>query len=239
MSHRSIAEQVIGQLVQASSPAVSPDGTTVAFVVTRVDLAANGYRSQIWIAAADGSTPPRALTSGEHDGQPTWSPDGTSLAFTSTRSATKGETTLHLLPITVPGELRTVATMADGVGDVRFSPDGSMIAFTSRTRHERYSAEDESWQAPRKIERFFTRLDNEGWVYDRPSHVYVARVDGSSTPRNLTPGEFQHGGGFSLVHGRSPRWTGASLAPCELPARPGEGRARTAGRAVLTAGAPR
>ena len=74
-------------------------------------------------------------------------------------------------------------------GDVsrfRFIADGRWVAFTSRTQHERYRAQgaadgDTSWQAPRKIERFFTRLDNEGWVYDRPSHVYVARVDGSDT----------------------------------------------------------
>jgi dipeptidyl aminopeptidase/acylaminoacyl peptidase len=193
MSHRTIAETVIGSLVQASSPAVSPDGTTIAFVVSRTDLAANTYRSQIWLAAADGSTPPRPLTAGERDGQPTWSPDGALLSFTSGR-AKKGESTLHLMPMTQPGEVRTIATMPDGLGDVRFSPDGSMIAFTSRTRHERYEAEDESWQAPRKIERFFTRLDDEGWIYDRPNHVYVVRTDGSVPPRNLTPGEFQHSG---------------------------------------------
>ena len=79
--------------------------------------------------------------------------------------------------------------MPDGLGDVEWSPDGRWIAFTSRTRDERYEAEDVSWQAPRKIERFFSRLNGEDWIFDRPQHVYVVAADGTGTPRNLTPGE--------------------------------------------------
>ena len=198
-AHGALAERIIGNIVQASSPAVSPDGSQIAFVVSRVDMAKNKYFSQVWRAMADGSTPPRPVTSGDHDGNPTWSADGSTLLFTSRRSAKKGDSTLHALPVSAPGETRTLASMRDGLGDVSVSPDGKWIAFTSRTPHERYDAPgaedgDESWQAPRKIDRFFTTLNGEGWVYDRPSHVYVVAADGTGTPRNLTPGEFQHSG---------------------------------------------
>ncbi|MEY4173046.1 MAG: hypothetical protein RI900_211 [Actinomycetota bacterium] len=194
-----IAERIIGHMVQASSVALSPDGHTAAFVVTRVDLHANGYRSQVWLAATDGSEPPRPVTGGEHDGNPVWSPDGRLLAFTSRRSAKKGDTTLHVMPVSAPGEVRTVASMPDGLTDVSFSPDGRWLVFISRTQHERYRAKgadagDTSWQAPRRIDRFFTRLNGEGWVYDRPNHVYVVPSDGTAAPRNLTPGDFQHSG---------------------------------------------
>ena len=198
-SHSAVAERFIGHQLQASQPTVSPDGRWIAFVATRVDMARNKYVAQVWLAAADGSTPPRVVSAGTNDGRPTFSPDGSLLAFTGRRDARKSATTLHLLPVGVPGEVRTVATMPDGVEAPAFSPDGRWIAFTSRTQDERYRVEgaadgDTSWQAPRRIERFFSRLNGEGWIADRPSHVHVVAVDGTTSPRNLTPGEFQHHG---------------------------------------------
>ena len=83
--------------------------------------------------------------------------------------------------------------MRDGLGDATCQPDGRWIAFISRTpTTSATTPTSDDWQAPRKIERFFTRLNGEGWVFDRPTHVYVVAADGTGTPRNLTPGEFQH-----------------------------------------------
>ena len=193
--HAALAEAVIGGVVVAGSPDLSPDGRRVAFVVDRIDYPANRARTQIWVAATDGRTTPRPLTSGvTNDQHPHWSPDGRSLAFVSHPLDKKGETTLHVMPMDGPGEVRTIATMKDGLRSICWSPDGTWISFTSRTQDARYSAEDESWQAPRKVERFFTQLNGEGWIYDRPAHVYLVPADGTSAPRNLTPGPFQHDG---------------------------------------------
>ena len=186
-AHRAIAEASLDGRSSVDQVAVSPDGAHVAFVVATVDLEHNTTRSCVWLDDAP-------VTSGEHDGQPTWSPDGQRLAFTSRRGEKRGDSTLHVLPVGVPGEVRTVCTMPDGLGNVAWSPDGRWLAFTSRTRHERYDAKDVSWQSPRKIERFFSRLNGEDWTFDRPRHVYVVAADGTGPPRNLTPGDFQHAG---------------------------------------------
>jgi Tol biopolymer transport system component len=69
--HAQIAERIIGNIVQAKAPAVSPDGSTIAFVVGRVDMGKNKNFSQVWLAAADGSTAPRAVTGGDFDSNPT------------------------------------------------------------------------------------------------------------------------------------------------------------------------
>ncbi|MFL6282272.1 MAG: prolyl oligopeptidase family serine peptidase [Pyrinomonadaceae bacterium] len=67
-------------------PHLSPGGRWVAYVVTTVDQRQNRRLSQIWLAATDGSRPPRQLTtSTQSSSSPRWSPDGRTLAFLSSR----------------------------------------------------------------------------------------------------------------------------------------------------------
>ena len=208
--HRELAEKIVSNQIGAGAPAVSPDGSQVAYVVTRIDYKANKYRSQVWLASVDAKQAPRPLTAGEkRDGNPSWSPDGTWLAFTSGRSEKKGETTLHVMPIGSSGEIRTIATMPDGIGSVRWSPDMKQIAFSSRTQDDRYSKDDESWMSPRKIETFFTRLNGEDFVFDRPQHIYIVPSDGTAAPRNITPGEHEHSGPSWLADSSGVATTGA------------------------------
>lgn len=71
-----------------SDPRLSPDGRWVAYVLTTVDQRQNRRLSQIWLAATDGSRPPRQLTtSPQSSSSPRWAPDGRTLAFISTRPA--------------------------------------------------------------------------------------------------------------------------------------------------------
>src|SRR5688572_28748583 len=61
---------------RVADPQISPDGRHVAYQVTSVDLAGNKTTTNIWIAATDGKTPPRQLTtSTKSDRHPRWSPD--------------------------------------------------------------------------------------------------------------------------------------------------------------------
>src|SRR5215470_7351464 len=64
-----------------SDPHFSPDGSTIAFVVTTVDQKQNRRRSEIRSVPADGSRPDATMTSAaQSSNSPRWSPDGKTLA---------------------------------------------------------------------------------------------------------------------------------------------------------------
>ena len=126
-----------------SDPQLSPDGTRVAFVLTRVEDEDEGhpdsdeghaprYRSRIQVS--DGGAA-RDLTGGEgRDTSPRWAPDGTALAFLSDRSTApeiKGKAQVFLLPLG-GGEARQLTRFKNGVSNLAFSPDGRYLSFLSR-----------------------------------------------------------------------------------------------------------
>ncbi|MBK7993760.1 MAG: PD40 domain-containing protein [Blastocatellia bacterium] len=70
---------------RVGDPQVSPDGKTVAYVVTTYDRDTNKRTSQIHLTTvADGSVEVLAESAGK-EGRPRWSADGKQLAFISSR----------------------------------------------------------------------------------------------------------------------------------------------------------
>ncbi|MFB3854702.1 MAG: prolyl oligopeptidase family serine peptidase [Vicinamibacterales bacterium] len=77
-------------LVQVSSPQISPDGSRVLFTKSELKAWRDNRRvSSVWIANADGSDAFQFLGS-ERDTGPQWSPDGKLIAFLSTRDQAAG-----------------------------------------------------------------------------------------------------------------------------------------------------
>lgn len=111
---------------------MSPNGKQVAYtlrVPRPLDDPGRG-RGQIWIAPADGRTPPRPLTDADHtSSQPRWSPDGQRLAFTSGRPGDDGSQ-VYALDMK-GGEAVQLFESSSSVAQYAWSPDGKSIAYTS------------------------------------------------------------------------------------------------------------
>ena len=196
------------ELTGVADPRLSPDGTTVAYIVGSVDKDANEYRGAIWLAAADGSSPPRRFTTSEKaDGDPRWSPDGTLLAFTSNRTDKASQ--LYVMPVD-GGEPRKLTSLKEDVTQAVWSPDGTRIAFVSRVRDEAYEEEDDKKRRPRRLTRLQYKLDSVGWTADRPQHLFVVPADGSAEPVQLTAGDCED---------HSPSWSPDGLTIAFVSAR--------------------
>ena len=204
--------QDVYELTGVLDPRLSPDGAVVAYVVRRADEDANDYRSAIWLAAADGSEPPRQLTAGEKaDADPRWSPDGARLAFTSNRAGKRAQ--LYVLPV-AGGEPRKLTSLSEDVTQAVWSPDGKRIAFVARVRDAAYDEEDDKRRRPRRITRLQYKHDNVGWTVDRRQHLFVVPSDGSAAPMQLTDGDHEDhspcwspdGRTIAFVSARHPDW---------------------------------
>jgi Tol biopolymer transport system component len=177
-------------VVWATDPRLSPDGKTVAYAVNSIDREENAYRSAIWLAAVDGSSPPRQLTAGKKsDSAPRWSPDGTRLAFTSNRDSERKQ--LYVLELG-GGDPICLTELKEDAAQPVWSPDGTRIAFTSRVPDPAYEEEDEKKRLPRRFTRHRYKLDSVGWTGDRRTHLFVVPADGSGEATQLTDGDYEN-----------------------------------------------
>ncbi|MCP2258440.1 Dipeptidyl aminopeptidase/acylaminoacyl peptidase [Streptoalloteichus tenebrarius] len=156
------------------------------------DLAADEQRGAVWRVPLDraegGPGDPEEWTRGERDSAPRVSPDGRWVAFL--RKGAKGRPQLHVIP-TGGGEARRLTDLPLGVGSPVWAPDSRRIAFVARVPEPgRYGTEEgvgPEAEAPRRITRLTYRLDDVGFLLDRPTQLFV--VDAAAedpAPRQLT-----------------------------------------------------
>jgi dipeptidyl aminopeptidase/acylaminoacyl peptidase len=172
----------VQKIVAVSSPAISPDGKSIAIIVTRVNWDEDRHDSQlVLVDIATGAQ--RKLTNIRKGlSSPQWSPTGDRLAFLAEAGEEKkAEEQIFVLPMN-GGEPQRVTSAPLGVEQFAWRPDGARIAFVSpdeppnqadiEKHHDLFEVGDNSF------------LDTAA---PTPSHIWLVSASGGSAKR-LTSG---------------------------------------------------
>ena len=182
------------RLARISDPQLSPDGSTVAFVVTKAYISDNAKEKHIYTISVDGGSEQRITFGGKQNERPRWSPGSNQIAFISDRS---GSSQVWLMD-SDGSRARQVTDLATEAAGVLFSGDGEHLLFTSRVfpecgavnacNAEKLRVQEEG---PIKAQIFDRLLYRhwDTWNDGRRTHLLVAGIDGDEV-RDLTPGPY-------------------------------------------------
>ena len=107
------------------SPSISPDGATILYTRSFVDMQNDRRRTELWTMNADGSRK-RKLMDG---GSPNWSPDGTRIAYVTEGEPSGSQIFVRWMD-DFSSEPSQITNLTESPGGIRWSPDGTRIAFT-------------------------------------------------------------------------------------------------------------
>ena len=217
-----ITHEKLWMMKRVGAPTVSPDGKWVIFSVLEPSYEADKDVSDLWIAASDGSSPPRRLTNTKAaEGAVAWSPDSRNIAFTTKREGDEAEQ-IYILDLASGGEARRLSSVSTGASNPQWRPDGKALLFESSVYPN--ALDDE---ANRKIgserkarkynvhvyEHFPVRFWNQ-WLDDRQPTIMVQAVQDGSGPKDiLSSTAFAHTSGYSGVQGETAVSLGAIWSP--------------------------
>lgn len=222
-----VSPRQLVEIADFSSPVVSPDGSHVAFRVSRASIERNTYDSTWYIQPMDGSSPPRRVSDGgvplrNSAGVPlpatvVWSPDGRWIYY---RARLDGR--IDVWRATVDG---TAERVTDGDSDVRdfaLSDDGKVLKYCiGPTREDVATAEQAEYDDGIRVDRstpIGQPLFRSGYIEGR---LTTQRLGFMFNRVDLTAGVPGHWKAIDLVSGAvrdlvPPEKPAVALAPADF-----------------------
>ena len=198
---RTLTELDIFDLEFALDPQVSPDGSRVAYLRQSMDIMTDRTSTDVWIVDTDGGNHRPVLSGTRSFSSHRWSPSGDRLLYISNAGNRGAELWVRWMDT---GQTALLTNLPEGPGSISWSPDGEQIAFSMFVPSEGLKLaappprpEGAEWAAPVTIiDEMPYRADGAGYLETGYNHLFVVPADGG-TPRQLTDGDYNHGGGLS------------------------------------------
>ncbi|HTU33550.1 MAG TPA: S9 family peptidase [Candidatus Acidoferrum sp.] len=191
------------RIEEVADPQISPQGKSVAYVVTTHSLKGDEKSSRIWMIPFVGGQAVPLTAEDESSSHPLWSPDGKYLAFLSARgSKDDGDAKKQVWLLNLAGgEAQQLADTIQEVDDFAWSPKGDRLVLVLQdpSRDEIGAAEhkdDAGWKPkphPWVIDRLHFKEDEIGYLDRRRTHLYVfSMADHKLT--QITSGDYDDSG---------------------------------------------
>ncbi len=172
----------LARLVRLADPQISPDGRSIAIIVSRANLDEDRYDADLALVDVASGTLKTLTSERRGVGQPRWSPGGDRLAFlASVGTGRDAHPQVFVLTMT-GGEARRLTNAPNGVQQFAWSPDGATIAFATADEAEKKTG-------PERFNDSF-EVGNDDFLVTAaptPTHVWLIASEGSAA-RRLTSG---------------------------------------------------
>ena len=191
-----VTHEALWLLPRVSAPVPSPDGRWVVVPVTQPAYDDKDQTSDLWLVPADGSAPPRKLTSTKAaESGVTWSADSRRIAFSTKREGDEANQ-IYTLDLLSGGEATRVTAISTGASSPAFRPDGNAILFTSlvypnaadEAANKKIAAERKDLKYKVRAYDSFPVRHWDRWLDDRQLHVFVQSLEPGSAARDLLAG---------------------------------------------------
>jgi dipeptidyl aminopeptidase/acylaminoacyl peptidase len=172
---------------RVSDPQFSPDGSTLAYLVSTPNLDENRHVSSLHRMPVSGGNSQLVVDGAKYVSVsfPRWSPNGQQIAFLST-GPVPGQPGAQIFVVSSKGgDVKQLTTAASGVQQLAWSPDGATIGFATADVPEKkpgYQRWNDSFEVQLNFHLFMT-------APVPPTHVWIVPA-GGGTAKRLTSGDW-------------------------------------------------